>query len=142
MKILITISLLFVFTLVTAQENKKINTETITIRKENQINQNVVYYKIYSGVASMSKKEILEMDTLTVGPKALKNAAVITSFDVSLIVKGVLHIVISKGNVLSKEVKTLLQQINSGNKIFIENVTAINVDGTINPVVGMTIKVK
>ena len=142
MKIIITISILFIFTLVSAQENKKTNTETITVSKEKQANQYALYYKTYTGIATISKKEILEMDTLKVGPQLSKRTHFITSFQITLLVKGVMKTTMNKGNVLSNESLKMLQEVSLGSKIFIDNVKAVLTDGVERSIPGMTIKVK
>lgn len=143
MKILFTIIILFAFTLVSAQENKKTNTETITVRKEKQVDKYKVYYRNYTGVATIPKKELEEMDILTVRPTDSINPIVVVSFEISLIAKGNLYTATSKGNALSKDAKEVLRLAPIGTKVFIDNVLGENKKTKeIRKLQGMTIKVK
>lgn len=143
MKIIITIGILFITTLVSAQENKKTNTETITVSKEKLVDKYKVYYKNHTGVATIPKKELEEMDVLTVRPTDSTYSIIVVSFEISYIVKGNLHSVACKGNALSKEAKEMLKLVAPGTKVFIDNVVGENTNTKeTRKLQGMTIKVK
>ena len=109
MKILFTLSLIFVTTLAISQESKKNTKETISVNKEKQTNQYAVYYKNYTGVATIPKKELEEMDTLTVRSLDVNKPMVIVSFEISLLVNGALKSFVTSGNVLSNEVRKIFK---------------------------------
>ena len=82
-----------------------------------------VYFKNYTGLATISAKEVMEIDTLKAHLKT--SEFVVVSFELTLTVNGK-HIktLVCKSNVLSNEAKTLLKQAVSGSKIFIDNIKA------------------
>ena len=143
MKILFTLSLIFVTTLAISQESKKNTKETISVNKEKQTNQYAVYYKNYTGVATIPKKELEEMDTLTVRSLDVNKPMVIVSFEISLLVNGALKSFVTSGNVLSNEVRKIFKLAKTNSKIYIDNITVKNsITAEIKKVQGMTIKVK
>ena len=143
MKIIIIINLIFVSIIAFSQESKKNTKETISVSKEKQTNQYAVYYKNYTGVATLPKKELEEMDVLTVRPTDSINPIVVVSFEISLIAKGSLQSAVCKGNALSKEAKEMLKLVTPGTKVFVDNVLGENKKTReIRTLPGMTLKVK
>jgi len=67
---------------------------------------------------------------------------IVTSFELSAVVKGALKSEPCQGNNLSPAAKSILASAGVGSKIFIENVKAKGPDGTIRSIPGVTIKVK
>lgn len=143
MKKIITLSLLFISTIILAQETKKNTKETITVKKEKKANLYTTCYKNFSGTTTMTKKEIEEMDVLTVCSSDSINPFVITSFEITTVAKGNIKTVICVGNKLSSHAKGMLPFAEVGKKIFIDNVKAENLKTKqIKSLPGMTIIVK
>ncbi len=67
---------------------------------------------------------------------------VVTSFELTAVVKGVLKSEVCSGNSLSSAARQILATAGVGSKIFIENVKAKGPDGSIRNIPGVTIKVK
>lgn len=67
---------------------------------------------------------------------------IVTSFELSAVVKGALKSVSCPGNSLSGEARSILSSAGVGAKIFFENVKAKGPDGTIRNIPGVTLKVK
>ena len=67
---------------------------------------------------------------------------IVTSFELSAVVKGALKSVVCSGNSLSSEARTILSSAGAGSKIFFEGVKCKGPDGTIRSIPGVTIKVK
>jgi len=67
---------------------------------------------------------------------------VVTSFELTAVVKGVLKSEACSGNSLSGGARQILATAGVGSKIFIENVKAKGPDGSIRNIPGVTIKVK
>ncbi|MFO0357852.1 MAG: gliding motility protein GldM [Sphingobacteriaceae bacterium] len=67
---------------------------------------------------------------------------VVTSFELSAVVKGALKSVPCSGNQLSGEARSILAAAGVGSKIFFENVKAKGPDGSVRNIPGVTIKVK
>ena len=67
---------------------------------------------------------------------------VVTSFELSAVVKGALKSVPCTGNQLNGEARAILQSAGVGSKIFFENVKAKGPDGSVRNIPGVTIKVK
>ncbi len=67
---------------------------------------------------------------------------IVTSFELSAVVKGALKSEVCPGNSLSQGARTILSSAGVGSKIFVENVKAKGPDGTIRSIPGVTIKVK
>lgn len=67
---------------------------------------------------------------------------VVTSFELSAVVKGALKSVVCPGNSLNAEARAILSTAGVGSKIFFENVKAKGPDGTVRNIPGVTLKVK
>lgn len=67
---------------------------------------------------------------------------VVTSFELSAVVKGALKSVPCTGNQLNGEARAILSSAGVGSKIFFENVKAKGPDGSVRNIPGVTIKVK
>jgi hypothetical protein len=67
---------------------------------------------------------------------------VVTSFELTAVVKGVLKSESCKGNSLSPGARAILASAGVNSKIFVENVKAKGPDGSIRNIPGVTIKVK
>lgn len=67
---------------------------------------------------------------------------VVTSFELSAVVKGALKSVVCPGNSLSAEARSILNSAGVGSKIFFENVKAKGPDGSVRNIPGVTLKVK
>lgn len=67
---------------------------------------------------------------------------VVTSFELSAVVKGALKSVVCSGNQLNGEARAILSSAGVGSKIFFDNVKAKGPDGSVRNIPGVTIKVK
>lgn len=67
---------------------------------------------------------------------------VVTSFELSAVVKGALKSVVCPGNSLTSEARSILSSAGVGSKIFFENVKAKGPDGSVRNIPGVTLKVK
>lgn len=67
---------------------------------------------------------------------------IVTSFELTAVVKGVLKSEVCSGNSLSSAARQILSTAGVGSKVFIENVKAKGPDGSIRNIPGVTIKVK
>jgi gliding motility-associated protein GldM len=67
---------------------------------------------------------------------------VVTSFELTAVVKGVLKSEACSGNSLSSGARQILATAGVGSKIFVENVKAKGPDGSVRNIPGVTIKVK
>jgi len=67
---------------------------------------------------------------------------VVTTFELSAVVKGALKSVVCSGNQLSGEARAILASAGVGSKIFFDNVKAKGPDGSLRNIPGVTIKVK
>ena len=67
---------------------------------------------------------------------------IVTTFELSAVVKGALKSVVCSGNQLNSEARTILQSAGVGSKIFFDNVKAKGPDGSLRNIPGVTIKVK
>ena len=67
---------------------------------------------------------------------------IVTSFELTAVVKGVLKSEVCTGNGLSSAARSILASAGVGSKVFIENVKAKGPDGSLRSIPGVTIKVK
>jgi len=67
---------------------------------------------------------------------------IVTSFELTAVVKGVLKSEVCSGNGLSAAARQILASAGVGSKVFIENVKAKGPDGSVRSIPGVTIKVK
>lgn len=67
---------------------------------------------------------------------------IVTSFELSAVVKGQLKSIACSGNSLNSEARGIIGSAGVGSKLFVENVKAKGPDGTIRNIPGVTIKVK
>jgi gliding motility-associated protein GldM len=67
---------------------------------------------------------------------------VVTTFELSAVVKGALKSVVCVGNQLNGEARSILATAGVGSKIFFDNVKAKGPDGSVRNIPGVTIKVK
>jgi hypothetical protein len=96
---------------------------------KNETTKPTSYLKNYSGRANISKKDLLELDTLKVISKsnnATSKQFQVSSFDLSVVIPGkpekrTLHYV-QKGCLITKEAKNLLLQCTKGSKVYVDNI--------------------
>lgn len=141
MKKIVIICLVFASTLTNAQENNK-TTNTST---KKSVNANIpnAFFKNYTGNTTISKTEIMDLDTIKALKKNEKAIFVITSFDITLVTSEKKLISrTSKGCVLSNESKEVLKQVANGSKVYVDNIKATNSLGKIVNVAGITFNVK
>lgn len=67
---------------------------------------------------------------------------IVSSFELSAVVKGALKSVSCPGNSLNAEARQILSSAGVGSKIFFENVKAKGPDGTVRSIPGVTLKIK
>jgi gliding motility-associated protein GldM len=67
---------------------------------------------------------------------------IVTSFELSAVVKGALKSVTCSGNSLNDEARQILKSAGTGSKIFFENVKARGPDGSNRSIPGVTLKIK
>jgi len=151
MKKAIVVSAIMMLTQLThAQENQKKGKENNSSKQVAETEFPATYFKNYTGTTSISKKEIMNMDTIKVhakdGKGNLKTFTVVSyNFTAGLDGKDANtdnKTLFCKGQTLTKENRELLKQIAPGSKVFIDNVTAIDSKGKTVKAAGLTLNVK
>jgi len=151
MKKIVLVSVVMMLTQLThAQENQKGVKENNSVKQVAQTERPATYFKNYTGTTTISKKEIMNMDTIKVRAKDekgnLKTFTVISyDFTAGLDSKAANasnKTLSCKGQILTKENRELLKQVVPGSKVFIDNVTAIDSKGKTVKAAGLTLNVK
>lgn len=139
-KLIASISFVFISIFVNAQENHKVTNEVAQAESPN------AYFKNYSGNVTISKNELMQIDTLKVHSKDEKVVYIVSSFDITMVTFNKttgkkLITKTSKGFLLSKESKELLKNVVVGSKVHVDNVKATNSLGKIVKVAGITFNI-
>jgi hypothetical protein len=119
MKKTLTIICLFIAVFTFAQADK------------NETTKPTSYLKNYSGTTNISKKELLELDTLKVISKSNNTGSKqiqVSSFDLTVVITGKPEkrtlFSSQKGCLITQEAKKLLLQSSKGSKVYLDNIRA------------------
>ena len=142
MKKALTIGLIFLGTLTYAQTLSGVKEASATIMSKDV---QTTYYRNYTGTVSISVADMQKLDTLTVHNKSVATSGYkVMGFDFTVVLDANTKAVTKteKGNTLSAASKTLLGQIKSGSKVYVDNVVAGDAVGKTVKAPGITFNVQ
>jgi gliding motility-associated protein GldM len=97
-----------------------------------------------SGTVDIKKSELAAIGGVIAALDGFEFDAkfIVTSFELSAVVKGALKSVACSGNNLNDEARQILKSAGTGSKVFFENVKARGPDGSNRPIPGVVLKIK